>query len=58
MDNDRRRAPSGFIIDEIELMTNPDAPSIKCPRCGAVSYNPNDVEYRYCGWCHRFLDDP
>lgn len=23
----------------------------------AMSWNPNDVENRYCGSCHRFLDD-
>lgn len=25
-----------------------------CPRCDAVSYNPNDLAYRYCGACHSF----
>jgi ribosomal protein S27AE len=28
-----------------------------CPRCGAVSYNPHDIDQRYCGACHRFEDD-
>jgi ribosomal protein S27AE len=28
-----------------------------CPLCGAVSYNSNDVRERYCGRCHRFVDD-
>lgn len=28
--------------------------SITCPRCGAVSYNPNDIVQRYCGRCHQF----
>ena len=32
-------------------------PSIACPKCGMVSYNPNDVEQRYCGNCHAFHDD-
>jgi DnaJ-class molecular chaperone len=27
-------------------------PSITCPRCNAVSYNMNDVEYGYCARCH------
>ena len=31
--------------------------SIKCPQCGMVSYNPNDVEERYCGNCHEYHDD-
>jgi hypothetical protein len=29
-----------------------------CPRCCAVSHNPNDVAHRYCGRCKRFVDDP
>jgi len=32
-------------------------PSLTCPFCGRVSYNRNDVTQRYCGACHRFLDD-
>jgi|HubBroStandDraft_2_1064218.scaffolds.fasta_scaffold02197_2 predicted amidophosphoribosyltransferase len=31
--------------------------SFVCPRCGAVSHNPNDVCERYCGRCHVFVDD-
>lgn len=30
---------------------------IRCLACGAVSWNPHDVEQRYCGACHRVLDD-
>jgi hypothetical protein len=26
-----------------------------CPQCSAVSYNPKDVEYRYCVVCHEFF---
>ena len=26
--------------------------SFKCPDCGAVSYNDNDIRERYCGRCH------
>lgn len=32
-------------------------PSITCPRCRWTSYNPNDVEQRYCGHCHMFHED-
>ena len=28
-----------------------------CPRCGAVSHNPNDAANRYCGRCHMFVED-
>lgn len=27
-----------------------------CPACGAVSYNSNDAEAKYCGRCHAFED--
>lgn len=28
--------------------------NFKCPRCGAVSWNSNDVREGYCGRCHEF----
>ena len=31
--------------------------SFLCPRCGAVSHNPNDAAHRYCGRCHVFVGD-
>lgn len=34
------------------------APLFVCPLCGARSWNPNDARERYCGRCHRFVDDP
>ena len=27
---------------------------IICPRCGAVSHHPKDIQERYCGRCHQF----
>ena len=30
------------------------ADCITCPRCHMTSYNPNDIEARYCGNCHAF----
>lgn len=29
-----------------------------CPRCGAVSHNPNDIRARYCGACHWWTGHP
>jgi hypothetical protein len=29
-------------------------PSFQCPQCQRVSFNPHDVEHRYCGFCHEF----
>jgi hypothetical protein len=31
--------------------------SILFEPCGVRSWNPNDVERRYCGRCHRFMDE-
>jgi hypothetical protein len=28
--------------------------SIQCLTCGLTSHNPNDVEQKYCGHCHKF----
>ncbi|MCG3177351.1 MAG: hypothetical protein MOGMAGMI_02325 [Candidatus Omnitrophica bacterium] len=27
---------------------------IRCHRCGRASYNPNDVKFKYCGFCHVY----
>lgn len=31
--------------------------SFTCPKCGAVSYNPNDVREKYCGACQKFSNE-
>jgi len=33
-------------------------PGIECLICGRTSWNRHDIEFRYCGACHRFHDDP
>jgi NADH pyrophosphatase NudC (nudix superfamily) len=38
-------------------MNDCDLPFYFCPRCGAKSFNLNDIAERYCGRCHRFEDD-
>ncbi len=40
-----------------DLFATKPQPSITCPRCGMTSYNPNDIEQRYCGNCHMFHAD-
>jgi hypothetical protein len=30
---------------------------IRCHTCQRVSFNANDVEQRYCGFCHVFHED-
>ena len=39
------------------VLAERDRPSITCPVCRMVSYNPNDVRERYCGHCHQFHDE-
>lgn len=31
--------------------------STKCPKCGMVSYNPNDIAEGYCGACHEWYEN-
>lgn len=31
--------------------------TLTCPDCGHTSHNPNDFLNRYCGHCHRFIED-
>jgi len=33
------------------------ASSFECPKCHAVSHNPNDATNCYCGRCHQFVED-
>lgn len=40
-----------------EYVIAEDGRSITCLCCGLTSHNPNDVAYRYCGGCHRFMGD-
>lgn len=35
---------------------SPDGKSITCTRCGKTSHNLNDVDHRYCGFCHQYHD--
>ena len=30
--------------------------AIKCQQCQRTSWNPDDVRYKYCGFCHQFHD--
>lgn len=34
-----------------------DGKSITCLRCNKTSYNSNDVDKHYCGWCGVYHDD-
>ena len=30
---------------------------IRCPHCQRISWNPHDVDERYCGGCHVFFTE-
>lgn len=40
------------------LSQHPDTgqPNIICGTCKKTSYNPGDIENKYCGHCHKFHD--
>lgn len=39
------------------LLTDRDGPCLLCLICHRISHHPQDIRERYCGACHRFLDD-
>lgn len=36
----------------------PEPRYILCARCGHKSYNPNDINDKFCGRCHIYHEDP
>jgi ribosomal protein L37E len=38
----------------VKPKSNKDQPAFRCPHCGAVSYNPNDIREKYCANCDTF----
>lgn len=45
-------------IIKLETWKNPsDEPSIKCPQCRMISYNENDIKFKFCGKCHQWHED-
>lgn len=39
-----------------ELVSGPRGKAIRCLLCLHLSYNPHDIEHRYCGRCRTFHD--
>ncbi|HEX9996690.1 MAG TPA: hypothetical protein VGB45_06075 [Abditibacterium sp.] len=54
--NQQREARPEFIIFTTSS-NNASASYITCLICNRTSYHPDDIKNRYCGNCHRFLDD-
>jgi hypothetical protein len=51
----------GYTIVRTDVIKDGRAHSsvgIRCHACGTTSYHPVDVEQRYCGFCHRFHEEP
>ena len=54
-DNRRREFRyAGATPELIEWLMEEDEMSYVCPTCGMRSFNPNDIEHKYCGHCHQF----
>lgn len=51
---DMVRAVDPEAADRLAAATKPN--TFTCPKCGAVSHNPNDARERYCGACHEFFN--
>lgn len=45
-------------MSRYELVKQDGEPGIKHLACGRTSFHPKDVEHRYCGNCHEFLETP
>lgn len=43
---------TGYVVS----FTDGNTLSITCLICGMTSFNPTDVEQKYCGHCHVFHD--
>jgi hypothetical protein len=46
-----------LVSDLVVYKGLPSAVGIRCLTCMRVSWNPNDVAQRYCGFCHVFHED-
>lgn len=52
------KPPSELIKAALDFVAHGDPrPSITCPKCKSESFNPIDVQERYCGKCHEFMDE-
>ena len=49
-------AAHGYRQRLAELGLDEPPTAYRCQLCGAVSYDPWDVQRRHCGTCHRFWD--
>ncbi len=45
-----------FVASGVRYLLVQKDTAIFCLKCGMVSHNPNDVDQRYCGNCHEFLE--
>lgn len=44
--------------EQFKLQRSSEAAKFTCPRCGAMSYNINDIKNGYCGACHDWTREP
>ncbi len=53
-DDCKVRSPRYTLLTDANL----EIIGIRCLTCWKVSYNPNDVANLYCGFCHKFHEEP
>lgn len=41
---------------DLDDLNDEDAETFICPICGAVSYNPNDIKFKYCGRSRKLIE--
>lgn len=46
------------IMYELITRKSTGTKGIKCLDCNGISYNANDVKYKYCACCHKFHEQP
>lgn len=45
------------LIEERPRKAEPAPECIKCEECGWISFHPQDVTEKRCGWCHALLKE-
>jgi len=56
-ENRDRYRESEFVIKPRVIWDDQWPAHYRCPHCGAVSFNANDIAHDYCGQCKQWKDD-
>lgn len=58
MERDAAREFAKAITENVLAFVEGLEKSFRCPQCGIVSHNPNDMREGYCGCCHAWTGRP